>query len=293
MSAIILRRCVTPLVRPRCQSYLSITRPLISNPIQRRFVHTENEKKEPEKTQPEIKQTESAEKIAKPQSETKTKNKALLSWKSLAVMTVLGGVTLYVYDKVKQQRFKEINKVQSIGEVAVGGPFFLVDQYGRPTSDADFRGKYMLIYFGFSYCPDICPRELKKMSEVLEKLENNGMMDQVVPLYITIDPWRDTVEMMRIYSKDFHPKLIGLTGTPSHVTQVAKSYRVYMNQAGDDDEYLVDHSAILYLMGPNGKFAKFFSSTDTVDGVTKGIADLISPPGQDWFSVLKRSLGMA
>lgn len=146
------------------------------------------------------------------------------------------------------------------GTALVGGPFTLTDHNGKRVTDQDFRGKYMLIFFGFTFCPDVCPSELQVMSAALDELGPAG--DKIQPVFITVDPLRDTPEAMKVYVSNFHPRLVGLTGSPEDIAAVAKAYRVYYAKAkGTEDkpDYLMDHSTILYLMGPDGKFVKHFT----------------------------------
>lgn len=145
------------------------------------------------------------------------------------------------------------------GTVALGGPFTLVDQDGRTVTDADFRGKYLLIYFGYAYCPDVCPTSLVRNTEALDLL--GPQAEQIVPMLISVDPERDTPERLKDYAGFFHPRLVALTGTPEQVAAVAKAYRVYYAKAELDrgpDAYLIDHSSFTYLMGPDGRFLQFF-----------------------------------
>lgn len=141
---------------------------------------------------------------------------------------------------------------------AVGGPFRLTDHTGKAVSDADFRGKHLLIYFGYTFCPDVCPTELSSMAGAMDKLGPTA--DKVQPLFITIDPERDTAAHLAGYVALFHPRLIGLTGTPDEVRAVAREYRVYAAKApgSTGEAYLMDHSSFVYLMGPDGKFVAVF-----------------------------------
>lgn len=142
----------------------------------------------------------------------------------------------------------------------IGGPFTLVDQDGRTVSDTDFHGKYMLIYFGYTYCPDVCPTSLTRNADALKLLGDKA--EQVQPILISVDPERDTPEVLKPYVKAFGPNLIGLTGTPEQIAAVAKAYRIYYGKApsaAPDGPYLVDHSAFTYLVGPDGHFLRFFS----------------------------------
>ncbi len=140
----------------------------------------------------------------------------------------------------------------------VGGPFTLTDHTGRKVSEADFAGRFMLIYFGFTYCPDICPTEMQTFAEVMDRL--GPLADRVQPLLITVDPARDTPEHLAGYVMLFHPRLVGLTGTEAQIAQVARAYRVYYakTEVKGPDTYLMDHSAAVYLMGPDGRFVSIF-----------------------------------
>jgi protein SCO1/2 len=142
------------------------------------------------------------------------------------------------------------------------------------VSDEKFRGRYMLVFFGYTYCPDVCPAGLQVMTSALEEL--GSAADNIQPLFITIDPKRDTVPVMASYVENFHPRLIGLTGTPQEIGDIAKAYRVYFKKAGDDADYLMDHSSILYLMGPKGEFVKHFAYGTDVAALAKEIKKAIS-----------------
>ncbi len=141
-----------------------------------------------------------------------------------------------------------------------GGPFELADHNGRTRTDRDFPGKYLLINFGYTHCPDICPTSLGTMAETLDRLEAAGQAIQ--PLFITIDPERDTGEVLKDYVPNFHPRLIGLRGTEAQTKAVAKAYRVHRSKLILDDapaeDYLVNHSSLTFLMAPNGDFLTMF-----------------------------------
>jgi cytochrome oxidase Cu insertion factor (SCO1/SenC/PrrC family) len=145
------------------------------------------------------------------------------------------------------------------GEALIGGPFTLVDQHGRDVTDQDFAGRFMLVYFGYTFCPDVCPLSLSNMVEAVNQLPPE-QADKVVPVFITVDPARDTVAQMAEYAPLFDPRLIALTGTPEQIKQAAKAYRVYYSKVenGAPDAYLMDHSAFIYLMGPDGEYRRHF-----------------------------------
>ena len=150
--------------------------------------------------------------------------------------------------------------VQSSGTALVGGPFSLVGADGKAVTDTDFRGRYMLVFFGFTHCPDICPAELQVIAQALDKLGDKGK--KVVPVFITLDPERDTPQAMADYVKSFGPNFVGLTGSPEAIAAAAKAYRVAYAKVENKEsagDYSVDHSALVYLMDPEGKYATHFS----------------------------------
>lgn len=140
---------------------------------------------------------------------------------------------------------------------SIGGPFTLTDQDSKRVSDTAFAGKYRLVYFGYTYCPDVCPVDLQKLMAGLRVLEKSdpAVAARIQPLFISIDPNRDTPAVLKSYVAAFHPRLIGLTGTPAEIAAVAKSFGVYYHKQQQDGaaEYLVDHSRATYLFGPDGK----------------------------------------
>ena len=158
---------------------------------------------------------------------------------------------------------------------AIGGPFTLLDQQGRTVHDTDFRGKLMLIYFGYTFCPDLCPTTLSQVAEVYRDLPAEQQA-QIVPIFITVDPERDTVEQMAQYVPSFSPSLVGLTGSQEQVGAVLKAYHVYARKAGSGENYGVDHSSILYLMNKDGRFLRHFDSSaknqEIKDGIAKALA---------------------
>jgi protein SCO1/2 len=162
--------------------------------------------------------------------------------------------------------------------VTVGGPFTLVDGAGRTVTDETFRGEYMLVFFGYTFCPDVCPTTLQRVGEALDALGEDG--ERVRALFVTVDPERDTPEVVGAYVAQFHPRLVGLTGTPEQVAAAASAYRVYYAKASGGDEAgedtLVDHSAILYLMGPDGAYLTTFSHTASVEEIVAGIREHLS-----------------
>lgn len=157
------------------------------------------------------------------------------------------------------------------GEALVGGPFTLTDQDGNTVTDQTFKGKLMLIYFGFTFCPDACPTALGVMSAALDKLDVAA--ERVVPILISVDPERDTPQVLKEYVANFHPRMVGLTGTPEQVAQVAKAYRVWYEKAAGaaGSDYLMNHTVLIYLMDGDGKYLANFGPDATPDQVADEI----------------------
>lgn len=194
---------------------------------------------------------------------------------AVLVATVLVGVGLgYVVHRLffDAQPTAVVREGRSFGEALIGGPFTLTDQDGKRRSDADFRGRLMLVNFGFTNCPDICPLGLALMTDALERL--GPQADQVQPVFITVDPARDTPSVLKDYVAHFSDRMIGLTGTPEEIAAAAKAYRVYYKVHGDpaiNPNYAVDHSGFIYLMGRDGRFLAHFMHDSPPDRVADAI----------------------
>ena len=170
-----------------------------------------------------------------------------------------------------QRSAAEIMDILMWGREPVGGPFALIDQAGQPRTDEDFRGRLMLVYFGFTYCPDICPADLQNIGLALDRLGDAGA--RVQPLFITVDPERDTPQHLAEYLPMFHPRLVGLTGDPAAIRRAAEAYKVYYakvpNQKGDD--YTLDHTAFIYLMGADGGYLGFFPPGTSAERIAETV----------------------
>ena len=212
-------------------------------------------------------------------------NKGPVTFASLAALVVVGGVVLMYYNVEKEKKLSTLSgtSVAQIGKPALGGPWVLVDMHGNPKTDASFHGKFVLLYFGFTYCPDICPSELVKVGKIVDLTNKRNVTPSLEPVFISVDPRRDTVGQLRHYSADFHPSIQFFTGTPEQVAAVTKAYRVYFSKVdedvNDEDDYIVDHSIVLYLIGPDGKFLDFFTQkmqvndiVDKIEGYSKQLA---------------------
>ena len=151
--------------------------------------------------------------------------------------------------------------------ISFGGPFSLIDHLGRSRTDRDFRGRFLLIYFGYTACPDICPTGLQTMGRALDLV--GAKAERVQPMFVSIDPDRDRPEILKRYVANFHPRLIGLTGTSSQVRAVAGVYRIQRGKVAlpdtQKDGYLVIHTPTTFLMGPDGKFVTLFPYTTQPD----------------------------
>jgi protein SCO1/2 len=160
-------------------------------------------------------------------------------------------------------------------KLTLGGAFVLTDQFGKPRSDAEFRGQYMLVFFGFTHCPDICPIALQTISDALDLIGTDAA--RVTPIFITVDPARDTPQALRDYAANFHPRLVALTGTPAEIGAVARLYRVFYakatggNAPADPAAYIMDHSAVVYLMGPDGDYVTHFDPGTTAEAIADGL----------------------
>ncbi len=170
---------------------------------------------------------------------------------------------------------------ETTGKALIGGAFTLTDQNGERRSEANLMGHYSLVYFGYTYCPDVCPTSLSTMTQGLDLLAESdpAKAAAVLPVFITIDPERDTVEAMAGYAEHFHPRLMALTGTPEEVAVAAKAYRIYYQKVEEAEasDYLMDHSSIIYLMGPDGGYLTHFTHASTAEDIAKGLAEQVDP----------------
>jgi protein SCO1/2 len=155
--------------------------------------------------------------------------------------------------------------------LVLGGPFSLTDHTGRAVTEADFAGRFMLVYFGFTFCPDVCPTELGTIAAALDALEEQG--ERVTPVLVSVDPERDTPAALADYVARFHPRMVGLTGTPEQVAAAARAYRVFYAkvQRPEMTQYLVDHSSFIYLVGPDGRVRALFRPETAPEAIAQAV----------------------
>lgn len=182
-------------------------------------------------------------------------------------LAVLAGLAVYDFPAL----FQSGSEGELVAPVDIGGPFTLVDQTGAARRAEDFRGRLMLVYFGYTFCPDACPTALQDMSCALDILGAKG--EAVQPIFITVDPARDTVAQMKLYAENFHPRLIALTGTPEQVAAAARAYRVFYEKGKgtNDDDYLMNHTSYIYLMGRDGRYLSHFPPGTTAEQMAAAI----------------------
>lgn len=189
-----------------------------------------------------------------------------------AVAAFLGAGAWYVYARQAGDVFAQCrNSVVAGGAGAIGGPFTLTNQFGERVTEKEVLTQPSLVYFGYTFCPDVCPVDTVRNAEVVDILDEMG--HQVRPVFVTIDPERDTPEVLQNYVENIHPAMVALTGSEDEIDAAAKAYRVfYRAQEKTDDYYLVDHMTFTYLMDPEKGFLEFFRREASADNMAAQVA---------------------
>lgn len=180
------------------------------------------------------------------------------------VAFVLAGILWREGDKIEKAGIADL--AAPADSVMIGGAFSLVDQNGVTRTEKDFAGRHTLVFFGFTHCPDVCPTTLAVIQAALE--QSGAGPERITPVFITVDPERDTPEMVKSYMSAFGPRFVGLTGSPEAVREAAKVYRVYYQKRPlEGGDYTMDHSSIIYLMGPDGRYVAHYQIETGPDGI--------------------------
>ena len=207
------------------------------------------------------------------------KNVRLIAWSLVGLALAAMAVLAFVKPDGVAPSGKNMSSDGTTVGVALGGPYELTAHTGERMKSSDFAGKFQLIFFGYTYCPDICPMELQKMTVALNTLEESGVStDAIQPIFVSVDPERDTPESMAEYVPLFHKNLIGLSGSLEETREIAKSFRIYYAKREDEvsADYLMDHSSMTFLMDKQGNFKRFFSSKDTPEDMAAYLKQLLS-----------------
>lgn len=191
------------------------------------------------------------------------------------LVTILSLTLIAVFVWSKYLNTTQTPTAAESSRALIGGEFELINHKGEAVTDKDFLGKYMIVYFGYTYCPDVCPMDLQIMADSLGYLSPE-QLEQVNPVFVTVDPERDTTEVMAEYTKYFHEKLIGLTGTQAQIDTAKKAYRVFAAKADDTPDYLVDHTAYTYFMDKEGKLLQHFNHGEDPEAMAAKMASYIS-----------------
>jgi len=193
----------------------------------------------------------------------------------VACVTVAWALVFFVKDR-RAKIPSQGSVIMLTAAAQIGGSFRLTDHTGKRASDTDFLGRYMLLYFGYTFCPDVCPAELQTMGRTMDRLAAKG--EKIVPVFISVDPQRDTLAVLKDYVAAFHPRMIGLTGSAAEIAAATKAYKVYYRKApgamAGDKDYLMDHTSFIYLVGPDGKVVALFRGGTKAEVLAKELIRL-------------------
>eukprot|EP01060_Flectonema_neradi_P014109 TRINITY_DN20827_c0_g1_i1.p1 TRINITY_DN20827_c0_g1~~TRINITY_DN20827_c0_g1_i1.p1 ORF type:complete len:266 (+),score=34.77 TRINITY_DN20827_c0_g1_i1:43-840(+) len=215
-------------------------------------------------------------------AETAKDRELALKWIQYGLMAILGPLSVWwAYNKHKRpQSDVKTSEVRTVGKALVGGQWTLVTTEGKPITSADLHGKYPIMYFGFTHCPEICPVELHRLSRVVDELRPLHPDKEFVPLFVSIDPVRDSLKEIKSYISEFHKDFIGLVGTPKMVEKMCKMHRIYFSMPTEDEalsgDYLVDHSIAIYFFDDKFEFMECFGSRFTTDEIVNKMDRLLN-----------------
>lgn len=190
-----------------------------------------------------------------------------------AILMVVGLGLLGYQFWVLSQPAPTVVSAKEAMRASITGKFSLVDHHGKPVTEADYRGKWQLVFFGYTHCPDVCPTTLTVVAELMDRLGDQAKAIQ--PLFVSVDPERDTPATLAEYVDAFHPSIIGLSGTPEQVKDAARSFKVFYAKVGDTEDYSMDHSAYLYVMNRQGQIETVFSYQDEGEKLYQGMVKLL------------------
>ncbi len=196
---------------------------------------------------------------------------------ALVALMIGGGVGWF---QIKNKK-TEGKITSAVAGTPLGGPFTLTNQTGQTVTEKLFQGRYILMYFGFASCPAVCPTELQKISKALKQLEKThpALAKNVLPVFVTVDPARDTPAVLKDYMSLYHPAFIGLTGTEKQITAMKKNYGVYAAKVTEKEgsDYSMDHSSYIYVLGPDGGLLGLYTAKDPAENISGDLAKAIKP----------------
>lgn len=192
-----------------------------------------------------------------------------ISWVGALALIGVAGIAL-----VLRQVPDRGTAMQPAAQARIGGAFALIDETGQQVSDRTYRGRWMLVFFGFTFCPDVCPTALNEVALTLRDL--GPLAARIQPLFISVDPERDTPSQLAEYTDAFDSRIVGLTGTPAEIAAAARAYGAYYRKVGGGDDYTMDHSAIIYVMNPEGRFVTSFNHMSGADRMVKALRPLLA-----------------